>query len=189
VGIDIREFDPYELRRQMGAIFQDFSRYDVSVQENIGLGNVERMGELSTVQKAARKAGIHERIMALPQHYQSMLSRWRAQKDEGVDFSGGEWQKLALARLFLRDSAVLILDEPTAALDAESEHALYQHFKTLMQGHTCLLITHRFSTVRMADRIAVLEHGQIRESGTHAELLLIEGTYARLYSMQAECYQ
>lgn len=188
-GTDVREFDPQEVRRHMGAIFQDFSRYDLSVQENIGLGNTAHIDNGDVIQQAAMKAGIHERIESLPQGYQSMLSRWLAEKDEGVDFSGGEWQKVALARMFLRDSEVLILDEPTASLDAEAEYALYQHFKELMQGHTSLLITHRFSTVRMADRIAVLEQGQISEYGTHAELLALQGTYAKLYSMQAERYK
>jgi ATP-binding cassette subfamily B protein len=188
-GIDIRKFDPLELRRHMGAIFQDFSRYDLSVQENIGLGEVELVEDLSAVQKAAMKAGIHERITALPRGYQSILSKWLAQKDDGVDFSGGEWQKLALARMFMRDSEMLILDEPTAALDAEAEYTLYQHFKELMQGHTSLLITHRFSTVRMADCIAVLENGRITEVGTHSDLIEHERTYAKFYSMQAESYQ
>lgn len=188
-GMDIREFDPLELRQHMGAIFQDFSRYDLSVRENIGLGNVEQMGSLEEIQKSAMKAGIHQRIESLPQGYHSVLSRWLAENHEGVDFSGGEWQKLALARMFLRDSEVLVLDEPTAALDAEAEYALYQHFKSLMQGHTCLLITHRFSTVRMADFIAVLEDGQITEFGAHTELCEREGTYAKLYAMQAEGYQ
>ena len=187
-GIDVRAFDPQEVRRHMGAIFQDFSRYDLSVQENIGLGDAEHVENAGIVQQAASKAGIHERIASLPQGYQSILSRWLAPKDEGVDFSGGEWQKVALARMLMRDSEVLILDEPTAALDAEAEYALYQHFKELMQGHTCLLITHRFSTVRMADHIAVLENGQITEYGAHSELLARRGTYAKLYSMQAESY-
>lgn len=188
-GVDISEFDHCEFRQHMGAIFQDFSRYDLSVQENIGLGNVEQLEQLSIIQKAAMKAGIHERVESLPQGYQSMLSRWLAQKNEGVDLSGGEWQKLALARMFLRDSEVLILDEPTAALDAEAEYTLYQRFKELMQGHTCLLITHRFSTVQMADCIAVLEDCQITEFGTHLDLLAHEGTYAKLYCMQAESYR
>lgn len=187
-GIDVREFDPQEVRRHMGAIFQDFSRYDLSVQENIGLGDAEQVENAGIVQQAASKAGIHERIASLPQGYQSILSRWLAPEGEGVDFSGGEWQKVALARMLMRDSEVLILDEPTAALDAEAEYALYQHFKELMHGHTCLLITHRFSTVRMADHIAVLENGQITEYGAHSELLARRGTYAKLYSMQAESY-
>lgn len=187
-GIDVREFDPQEVRRHMGAIFQDFSRYDLSVQENIGLGDAEQVENAGIVQQAASKASIHERIASLPQGYQSILSRWLAPEGEGVDFSGGEWQKVALARMLMRDSEVLILDEPTAALDAEAEYALYQHFKELMHGHACLLITHRFSTVRMADHIAVLENGQITEYGAHSELLARRGTYAKLYSMQAESY-
>ncbi|GHO91124.1 multidrug ABC transporter permease [Reticulibacter mediterranei] len=188
-GIDIREFDPSELRRHMSAIFQDFSRYDLSVQENIGLGDRERIEDLNAIQKAAMKAGIHERVEALPRGYQSILSKWLAPRDEGIDFSGGEWQKLAVARMFMRDAEMLILDEPTAALDVESEYALYQHFKGLMQGHTCLLITHRFSTVRMADCIAVLENGCITEVGTHTELLAHGQTYAQFYTMQAESYK
>lgn len=187
-GIDLREFDPQEVRRQMGAIFQDFSRYDLSVQENIGLGDLRQMEKLSAIQQAASKAGIHERIASLPQGYQSILSRWLAQKSEGIDFSGGEWQKVALARMFMRASQVLILDEPTAALDAEAEYTLYQHFRALMQGQTCLLITHRFSTIRMADKIALLEKGCVTACGTHEDLLAQNGTYARLYSMQARNY-
>ncbi len=188
-GIDIREFDPQAYRQRLGAIFQDFSRYDLSVQENIGLGNVECVEDRSMVQKAAIKAGIHERIEQLPEGYQSLLSRWLAEKQTGVDFSGGEWQKLALARMFLREADLLVLDEPTAALDAQAEYDLYCHFRELMQGHTCLLITHRFSTVRMADQIAVLQDGCTREHGTHEELLAQAGIYAQLYDMQAGSYR
>ncbi|HLV99933.1 MAG TPA: ABC transporter ATP-binding protein [Ktedonobacterales bacterium] len=188
-GVDIREFDPQEYRQRLGAIFQDFSRYDLSVQENIGLGNVERVEDRSSIQKAAIKAGIHERIEQLPQSYQSLLSRWLTEKQIGVDFSGGEWQKLALARMFLRDAEMLVLDEPTAALDAQAEYDLYCHFKEFMQGHTCLLITHRFSTVRMADQIAILQDGHIQEHGTHDELLARAGVYAQLYDMQAGSYR
>lgn len=187
-GIDIREFDPKEFRQHLGAIFQDFVHYELSVQENIGLGNVSQIDNRLLVEKAASKAGIHERIQDLSQGYESVLSRMLAESHQGVDFSGGEWQKLALARVFMRDAHLLILDEPTAALDVEAEYALYQHFKGLMQGQTCLLITHRFSTIRMADYIAVLENGQIATLGTHEELLAHGGTYARLYTLQAESY-
>ncbi len=159
------------------------------MQENIGLGKVEHVEDHSLIQKAAIKAGIHERIEQLPEGYHSLLSRWLAEKQIGVDFSGGEWQKLALARMFLRDAELLVLDEPTAALDAQAEYELYCHFKELMQGHTCLLITHRFSTVRMADQIAVLQGGQIIEYGAHAELLARAGVYAQLYDMQAGNYR
>lgn len=188
-GIDLREFDPLAYRQRLGAIFQDFSRYELSVQENIGLGNLERIEERSSIQKAAIKAGIHAHIERLPQDYHSLLSRWLAEKQAGVDFSGGEWQKLALARMFVRDAEMLVLDEPTASLDAQAEYDLYCHFKELMQGHTCLLITHRFSTARMADLIAVLQDGHIREYGTHDALLACSGAYAQLYDMQAGSYR
>jgi ATP-binding cassette, subfamily B, bacterial len=187
-GTDLREFDPRELRQHLGAIFQDFARYDLSVFENIGLGDVSRIDDRQGIEEAARCAGIHEHIERLPLGYESVLSRMLAAPEECVDFSGGEWQKLALARMFLRDADLLILDEPTAALDAQAEYQLYQHFRRLMRGRTCMLITHRFSTVRMADGIAVLEDGQITEYGTHTDLLACQGTYARLYSMQAESY-
>lgn len=187
-GTDIRGFDPGELRQHLGAIFQDFAHYDLSVHENIGLGNVSLMEDCDSIEEAARKVGIHERIERLPLGYESILSRVLANPAESVDFSGGEWQKLALARMFLRNADLLILDEPTASLDAQAEYELYQQFRQLVCGRTCLLITHRFSTVRMVDYIAVLENGRISEYGTHAELLARQGTYAALYSMQAESY-
>lgn len=187
--IDIREFDPQEFRQHISTIFQDFVHYDLSVQENIGLGNIAQVGNCNAVKKAALAVGIHERIEALPQSYQTILSLRLAQKKQGVDFSGGEWQKVALARMFMREADVLMLDEPTAVLDAQAEYELYRHFKELMYGKTCLLITHRFSSVRMADQIAVLEDGHIIEYGTHDELLAQVGTYMKLYSMQAESYK
>lgn len=187
-GVDIREFDPAELRQHLGAIFQDFAHYDLSVYENIGLGEVSQIEDPLRIEEAARKAGIHEHIEHLPLGYESILSRMLARPEESVDFSGGEWQKLALARMFLRHAGLLVLDEPTASLDAQAEYELYQQFHQVMRGRTCLLITHRFSTVRMADHIAVLEHGQITEYGTHAELLARKDTYAKLYTMQAESY-
>ncbi|QBD75493.1 ABC transporter ATP-binding protein [Ktedonosporobacter rubrisoli] len=192
-GIDIREFEPTEYRRHLGTIFQDFVRYELSAQENIGLGATELLEDLPSIEDAARKAGVHERLSALPHGYQSMLSRWMAEEtdgeeDEGTDLSGGEWQKLALARMFLRNAEAIILDEPTASLDAQTEYELFQQFRKLMQNHTCLLITHRFSTVRMADFIAVLEQGSVSEYGSHEELVEHAGTYARLYNMQVESY-
>ncbi len=188
-GIDIREFDPIDLRRHMGSIFQDFVRYDLTVRENIGLGDVEQIEQCEAVCQAARKAGAHEMIEKLPQGYETSLSRWLTGKAPGVDLSGGEWQKIALARMFMRDVDLLMLDEPTAALDVQTEYDLYSRFTELMNGRTGLLITHRFSTVHMADIVVVLDQGQITEYGTHMELINLDGTYARLYNMQAGHYK
>jgi ATP-binding cassette subfamily B protein len=190
-GIDLREFDPHELRQRIAAILQDFVRYDVTAHDNIGLGNVSKLEDRDSVRSAAMKAGIHDRLEELPLGYQTVLSRWLAGDSPGVDLSGGEWQKIALARMLVRASStdLLILDEPTAALDAQAEYDLYTRFVELVGERTSLLITHRFSTVRMADLVAVIEDGSIKEYGTHEELLSLDGIYARLYSMQAERYR
>jgi len=188
-GVDIREFDPACLRRKMGVIFQDFMRYDFTAQENIGLGDVERVADIDHVRRAAQKAGVHATIESLPHGYQTMLSRMFAEDGYGVDLSGGEWQKIAIARMFVRDADLLILDEPTASLDAQAEYEIYSRFIELVEGRTSLLISHRFSTVRMADVIAVLANGRIIELGTHNELIANMGTYAKLYNMQAERYR
>ncbi|GHP00499.1 multidrug ABC transporter permease [Reticulibacter mediterranei] len=188
-GIDIRTFDPQGFRYHLSTIFQDFARYELTAHENIALGGIEQIEATDKIEQAALKAGIHERIKALPDGYQTILSRWMAEeKKAGADLSGGEWQKLALARMLMRESDFLILDEPSAALDAQAEHELYCHFREMMRDRTSLLITHRFSTIRMADSIAVIEQGQISEYGTHDELLALSGTYAQLYTTQAEKY-
>lgn len=187
-GIDIREFDPVELRQHMGAIFQDFVRFDLTAQENIGLGNVEKMDDLAQIEQSARAVGIHDTIEKLPGGYQAVLSRWLVEEGQGVDLSDGQWQKIATARMLMREAELLILDEPTAALDAEAEYEIYSQFTNLVRGRTSLLISHRFSTVRIADVIAVLENGRIIEYGSHADLMALGKTYARLYTMQAEQY-
>lgn len=188
-GIDIREFDPEDLRRRTGLIFQDFMHYAFTAQENIGLGKVEFLNDLALIQQAAVKAGVHEAIQNLPQGYQTMLSRIFGEETSGAELSEGEWQKVALARLFMRQADMLILDEPTAALDAQAEYEIYNRFTELVRGRTCLLISHRFSTVRMADVIAVLDEGRIMEYGSHDTLCSLGGIYARLYNMQAERYR
>lgn len=188
--VDIREFAPEDLRRRMGVIFQDFMQYDLTAQENVGLGDVRHVEDIARVREAAKKAGVHGTLEKLPQSYQTMLSRIFGDDGFGTELSGGEWQKIALARMFMRgDANLIILDEPTAALDAEAERDIYSRSVELMYGRTTLLISHRFSTVRMADAIAVLEDGHITEYGPHEELLSLERTYARLYKMQAERYR
>jgi ATP-binding cassette subfamily B protein len=187
-GIDIREFDPKELRQHMGAIFQDFVRYDLTAQENIGLGNIDEIHNLPRIQKAAQEVGVHQMIEEMPQGYKTILSRWLVEEGTGVDLSGGQWQKIAIARMFMRQADFLILDEPTASLDAQAEYEIYSHFLNLIRGRTSMLISHRFSTVRIADLIAVLEDGKIVECGTHEELVASGSTYAKLYTLQASQY-
>lgn len=187
-GIDIREFDLAEYRQHIGAIFQDFAHYDLTAQENIGLGNVLKIDDLASIRQAAEDAGADEFVDRLAQGYQTVLSRWLVEAGPGTDLSGGQWQKIAIARMFMRDSEFLILDEPTAALDAESEYEIFSHFANLVSGHTSLLISHRFSTVRIADVIAVIDDGKVIEYGAHDELLTEKNIYAKLFTMQAGQY-
>lgn len=185
-GTDLREYDLEDLYREIGVIFQDFMRYEMTARENIAVGRVQEMDNLALLQTAADKSMADEVIAKLPREYEQMLGR---RFDNGVDLSGGEWQKVALARAYLRDAQVLILDEPTAALDARSEYAVFQRFAELTAGKTALFISHRFSTVRMAQRILVLEKGRIAEDGSHAELFHLGGRYAEMFELQAASYR
>jgi ATP-binding cassette subfamily B protein len=185
-GIDIRELDPLHLRQKIGIIFQDFVRYHVPASENIGFGQIEAMHRMDQIVESARKSGADSIIENLPEGYQTMLGRWF---HGGHELSVGQWQKIALARAFMRDAEILVLDEPTASLDAETEYEIFRHFQELTEGKTAILISHRFSTVRMADRIVVIQEGRIAEMGSHLELLRQEGIYAHLFSMQAEGYR
>ena len=188
-GIDIRHFDPAELRNRMGVVLQDFVEYQTTARENIGLGRLSEIDNLERIQQTAKDVGIHEFIEDLPQGYETILSRWLVGKGEqGTDLSGGQWQKIAIARTYLRNADFLMLDEPTAALDAEAESDIYRNFTELTREKASLLISHRFSTVRMADKVAVIEDGCIAEYGTHSELIQNNQTYARLYNLQAQQY-
>jgi ATP-binding cassette subfamily B protein len=185
-GIDIRDLDPLELQQRIGVIFQDFVRYHLPVRENIGFGQIDALDDVERIAAAARKSGAHAVVEELPDGYETMLGRWF---HDGHELSLGQWQKIALARAFMRDAEILVLDEPTASVDARTEYEIFQNFKALTEGKMAILISHRFSTVRMADRIAVIQEGRIAELGTHDELLRREGTYAELFSMQAEGYR
>jgi ATP-binding cassette, subfamily B, bacterial len=185
-GIDLRDYDLEDLRRHMAVIFQDFARYQLPVWENIGLGDVNRLGDRQRTGEAARRAGADEVIRRLPLGEETILGR---EFEGGVELSGGEWQKIALARAFMRHAPILILDEPSAALDARSEHATYCRFRELAKGRTAVLISHRLSAVRMADRILVLDGGVVVEEGDHRGLVARGGCYAELYAMQAERYR
>jgi ATP-binding cassette subfamily B protein len=185
-GIDLREYDLEDLHREIGVIFQDFMRYEMTALENIAVGRVEEMGNLELLKSAAQKSMADQTIGRLPLGYDQMLGR---RFDQGIDISGGEWQKVALARAYLRDAQLLILDEPTAALDARSEFEVFHRFAELTAGKMALFISHRFSTVRSADRILVLANGKIAEEGTHDQLASLGGRYAEMFEMQASSYR
>lgn len=185
-GHDLRDYDVDDLRREIGVIFQDYMRYDMLVRENIGFGKVDALDDRPRLETAARKSLAKGLIARFPNGYEQMVGR---RFEGGVDLSGGEWQKLALARAYMRDAQLLILDEPTATLDARAEYEVFQRFAELTEGRMAVLISHRFSTVRMADRILVLADGEIREQGSHEQLLSLGGRYAELFELQAAGYR
>lgn len=185
-GIDLREYDVDDLRREIGVIFQDYMRFDMLVRENIGFGKIESLADQPRIESAARKSLAKNVIDRLSNGYDQMVGR---RFDGGVDLSGGEWQKFALARAYMRDGQLLILDEPTATLDARAEYEVFLRFADLTRGRMAVLISHRFSTVRMADRILVLADGAIREQGTHQQLVALGGRYAELFELQAAGYR
>ena len=185
-GADLREYDLDDLHRQIGVIFQDFTRYDLTVRENIAAGRIEDRNRGARLLEAARKTGGSGLLARLPHGLDQMLGR---RFEDGVDLSGGEWQKIALARGCLRDAQILIFDEPTAALDAKAEYEVFQSFAEMTRDKMAILISHRFSTVRMVDRIMVLEHGSIREEGSHEQLMTQGGSYASMFTLQAARYR
>ncbi|MBW1701968.1 MAG: ABC transporter ATP-binding protein [Deltaproteobacteria bacterium] len=185
-GIDLREFETTALRREISVIFQDYAHYHLTARENIWFGNIALPPEHKRVNEAADYSGADEVITCLPKGYETILGKWF---EEGEELSIGEWQKVALARAFLRDAQIIVLDEPTSAMDAKSEYEVFRRFRQLLDGRSAVLISHRFSTVRMADRIYMLEHGRIIESGTHEQLVKTGGKYSRLFEKQARYYR
>lgn len=185
-GHDLREYDLNEVRMEVGIIFQDFLRYQMTTNENIAVGNINELNNQDLIIKSAKQSLAHNIIERLPNKYEQVLGRHFSQ---GVELSGGEWQKVALARAYMRDAQLMILDEPTAALDARSEYEVFQRFSELTKNKSAILISHRFSTVRMANRIIVLDKGEISEIGSHEELLKKDGQYAELFQLQAMGYR
>jgi ATP-binding cassette subfamily B protein len=184
-GCDVQQIDPWSLRRAMSAVSQQFVRYQLTLGENVGLGRPDRVEDRASLEEAGERAGIGDLVRALPAGYETLLGP----DVGGVDLSGGQWQRVAIARAFFRDAAVLVLDEPTAALDPLAELAVFERFAELAQGRTALLISHRLGMARLADRVLVLAHGRVVEQGTHEELLRAEGAYATLFRAQARWYR
>jgi ATP-binding cassette subfamily B protein len=185
-GHDLREYDVDQLRHEIGVIFQDYMRYDLLASENIGVGRISELDDETRIQLSAQKSLAAAVVAKLPAAYRQMLGR---RFEGGVDLSTGQWQKIALARAYMRDAQILILDEPTASLDARAEFEVYRRFVDLTAGKMAVLISHRFSTVRMADRILVLDQGSIIEHGSHQQLVALGGKYAELFDLQAAGYR
>jgi ATP-binding cassette subfamily B protein len=185
-GRTLQDWNLEALRLKIGVIFQDFVRYQLSLRENVGFGSIDESGDQARLDRAAAQGGMDELVRELNEGWETTLGGWFK---KGRDLSGGQWQKVALSRAFMREGEVIVLDEPTSALDAEKEYEIFKRFKELTSGKIAFLISHRFSTVRMADRIVVLKQGKVEESGSHSELISRAGTYARLFEMQAEGYR
>lgn len=185
-GIDLKEYDLTELRLNTGVIFQDYLRYQMSLSQNIAVGNIRELENTALIQSAAEQSLAHTLALKLPDQYDQKLGR---RFNQGIELSGGEWQKIALARAYMKDAQLLILDEPTAALDARAEYEVFERFAELTKGKSAVLISHRFSTVRMANRILVLEKGEQKEMGSHEELIKQNGRYAELFQLQAMGYR
>ncbi len=185
-GYDLREYDLDAVRANIGVIFQDFVRFNLTAADNIAVGRIDARGDRTRIEQAAERSRADSVIATLPEGYDQMIGK---RFKNGVDLSGGEWQKVAIARAYMRDAQVLILDEPTAALDARAEYEVFQRFREVSHGKTAILISHRFSSVRMADRILVLAGGTVESAGTHAELMAQGGRYAELFELQAASYR
>jgi ATP-binding cassette, subfamily B, bacterial len=185
-GHDLREYNVTELRKNIGVIFQDYIRYQMTVSYNIAVGNIDEKENRGLIVESAKKSLADRLVQKLAGKYDQALGK---RFNQGVELSGGEWQKIALARAYMKEAQLLILDEPTSALDARAEYEVFQRFSELTLGKTAVLISHRFSTVRMADRILVLDKGQLIEMGSHEELLNKGGRYAELFHLQAMGYQ
>jgi ATP-binding cassette subfamily B protein len=186
-GVDLKDWDAAALRSRIGVIFQDFNRYQLKVGENIGAGDVGAFDDMARWHDAADKGQAAGFIAAMPEGYQTQLGRWF---NNGQELSGGQWQRIALSRAFMRTQAeILVLDEPTSSMDAETEAQVFEHFSSLTRDKIVVLISHRFSTVRQADIIVVLDQGEIIEQGTHAELMARQGRYAALFELQARPYR
>jgi ATP-binding cassette subfamily B protein len=185
-GVDLRDYDLEDLRREVGVIFQDYMRFDMLARENIGVGRIEMLSDAALLGESARRSLADQVIRTLPKGFDQMLGR---RFDDGLDLSAGQWQKIALARAYMRDAQLIILDEPTASLDARAEYEVFQRFADLTRGKMAVLISHRFSTVRMADRILVLDQGRIVEQGSHDQLVRSGGQYSELFELQAAGYR